>query len=78
MKKAPQIIYLTPADVIEKYPELFFKHNWSPNVIGSLLKSSLLKGYYDRSRRSSMIEETSVLELIEFINQKIESQKIKL
>ena len=78
MKKISQINYLTPGDIIEKYPELKYKHNWSDNLIGLLLKSNLLKGYYDRTLRASMIEETSVMEIIQFLNNKIEAQKIKL
>ena len=78
MKQTPQLIYLTPSDIMEKFPELNHKHNWSANLIGSFLKCNLLKGYYDRSRKVSMIEESSVLDLIHFLNNKIESQKIKL
>ena len=78
MKKAPQFIYLSPTEIIEKFPELNYKHNWSANLIGLFLKCNLLKGYYDRGRKVAMIEEGSVLDLIHFLNNKLESQKIKL
>ena len=78
MEKIPEINYITPTDVIRKYPELKRKHCWTPAMIGSFLKCDLLNGYYDRNRRTSMIDTASVLELISFINNKIESQKIKL
>lgn len=78
MKKTPLINYLTPGEIIDNYPQLKYKHNWSENLVGSLLRSNLLKGYYDRTRRASMIEESSVMELIQFLNNKIEAQKITL
>jgi hypothetical protein len=73
-----KINYLSPADIIEKYPELEDKHNWNPEIVGSFLRCSLLKGYYDRARKTAMIEEKSVLDLIDYLNKKIESQKIRL
>ena len=71
-------MYFTPAEIIEKFPELKFKHNWTENLIGQLLKANLLAGYYQRSSRMSMIDENSVRELIVFLNSRIESQKIEL
>ena len=69
--------YFTPSEIINEYPELKHKHYWTPGIIGSMLKCNLLSGYYDRSRRTAVIDIASVLELINFVNNKMESQKIK-
>ena len=69
-------IYLTPAQVIEKYPELV-GFGWSAKEIGMILKSRLLDGYYNHSLRKSMIEEDSIGKLVGFANDLIETQKVK-
>ncbi len=68
--------YLTPKEIFSKYPELKTKLNWSKSDLGHLVRSKLLIGYYNRNRRSSMIEEGSLQELIQFINSSLETQKI--
>jgi hypothetical protein len=78
MKAIVKPNYLSPTDVIEKYPELKFKHDWTPSIVGSFLRYNLVKGYYDQTRKSAMIEENSVLNLIQYLNNSIEGQKIKL
>jgi hypothetical protein len=69
-------IYLTPTQVIEKYPELE-GFGWSAKEIGMFLKSRLLDGYYNHSLRKSMIEEDSIGKLVDFANDLIETQKVK-
>lgn len=74
----PKNIYLSPSEIIEKYPVLETKLNIGAPEIGLFLKCKLLLGFYDRTRRVAMIDEQSVIELVAYINQKIEEQKIIL
>ena len=69
--------YLTPKEIIEKYPDLTFKFNWTPADLGQILKCKIIEGYYDRGRRNSMIKESSLKRLIEFLNTNLDSQKIR-
>jgi len=69
---------LSPSEIIEKYPVLETKLNIGASEIGLFLKCKLLSGFYDRTRRVAMIEEQSVIDLVQYINQKIEEQKIIL
>ncbi|PTB98017.1 hypothetical protein C9994_00220 [Marivirga lumbricoides] len=68
--------YLSPSELIEKYPEVATKFNWSARELGLFLKCKLLDGYYDRRKRSALIKEHSFLELVHFVNSVIDSQKI--
>ena len=52
---AKKIEYLTPSQVIEKYPELEQKFGWTAKDVGLLLKNKLLQGHYNHSLRKSMI-----------------------
>lgn len=70
--------YLTPAEIIEKYPVLENKLNIGASEIGLFLKCKLLSGFYDRTKRVAMIDEESVLDLVKYINKKIDEQKIIL
>ena len=69
--------YLTPKEIIEKYPDLILKFNWTPADLGHILKCKSIEGYYDRGRRNSMIKESSLKRLIEFLNANLDSQKIR-
>jgi len=69
-------VYLTPAQVIEKYPELEKMFGWSAKEIGMFLKSRLLQGYHNHSLKKSMIEEDSIGNLVNFANALIEMQKV--
>jgi len=69
--------YLTPQEVIEKYPDLIYKYNWTVKDLGHFLKCRIIDGYYDRGKRSSMIKETSLRKLIAFLNSNLDSQKIQ-
>ena len=75
MSKNP---YLSPSEIIEKYPVLEKKLNIGASEIGLFLKCKLLSGFYDRTKRVAMIEEQSVIDLVNYINNKIEEQKIIL
>jgi hypothetical protein len=71
-------VYLTPTQVIEKYPELEITFGWSAKEIGMFLKSRLLHGYYSSSLRKAMIKEDSLEELVEFANNQAEKMKAKI
>ena len=75
MKK---IEYLTPSQVIEKYPELEMKFGWTAKDIGLFLKNKLLQGHYNHSSRKSMIKEESLIRLIAFANEQIDKQKVHI
>lgn len=75
---ADKIEYLTPTEIIDKYPELRLHFGWSAKDIGLLFKFRLLHGYYDPTRRKAMIKEDSVRKLVRYANEQIENQKIKL
>ena len=70
--------YLSPSDIIEKFPVLENKLNIGASEIGLFLKCKLLIGFYDRTKRVAMIDEQSVIELVQYINKKIDEQKIIL
>jgi hypothetical protein len=70
--------YLTPAELIEKYPAVMEKFHWSPRELGLFLKCKILEGHYDRRKRSALIKESSLLQLVKYANQVIEEQKITL
>ena len=74
----PKNSYLTPSEIIEKYPVLENKLNIGASEIGLFLKCKIILGFYDRTKRVAMIDEQSVLELVEYINKKIDEQKIIL
>jgi hypothetical protein len=67
-------IYLTPKEIFEKYPELKIKFNWTQSDIGLMMRNKLLSGYYSRNKRASMIEESSLLNLIKYVNSLLEDQ----
>lgn len=67
-------IYLTPKEIFEKYPDLKIKFNWTQSDIGLMMRNKLLSGYYSRNKRTSMIEESSLLNLIKYVNSLLEDQ----
>lgn len=76
--KGVKAVHLTPQEILEKYPELGAKFNWTESDLGTILKCRILDGYYDRSKRNSMIKESSLKRLIEYTNTVLESQKVKI
>ena len=78
MNATHEDIYLTPKEVLEKYPVLSLKYNWGTLDLGTMLKCKILDGYYDRKKRVGVIKESSLVKLIEYINNTIEDQKLKI
>ena len=73
-----KVEYLTPSQVIEKYPELEQKFGWSAKDLGVFLKNKLLQGHYNHSARRSMIKEDSLRKLIRYANDQIDNQKVTI
>ncbi len=78
MSKVNEEKYLTPKEILEKYPILSLRYDWGTLDLGTMLKCKILDGHYDRSKRMSVIKESSLIRLIEYINNSIETQKIKI
>ena len=70
--------YLTPAEIIEKFPELEDNFNWDAKSVGLFLRTKLLKGRYNSNERKALIQIDSVVKLVEFTNIQIESQKVNV
>jgi len=70
--------HLSPDEILYKYPDLQDKFQWGKDDLGFFLRHRLVRGYYNRNKRKSFIEETSLLELVAFANKNIEEQKVKL
>jgi hypothetical protein len=67
----------TPGELIERYPALK-KINWSAETLGIFLRSGILKGNYSNSKGSSLIDESSVWELVKYRNNLLEAQKLRI
>jgi hypothetical protein len=70
--------YLTPAEVLDQYPDLKVKFGWNASKIGLFYKSKLLSGYDDVSMKKSYIKVSSLMELIQFVNKRLEGQIMKM
>jgi hypothetical protein len=68
--------YLTPREVLLKYPQLEDVHGISDHMLGSLLKCHLLWGRYDSGKRHAQIREDSVVRLILFLDEGLISMLI--
>jgi len=55
-------VYLTPAQVIEKYPELERTFGCSAKEIGMFLKNRLLHGHYNHALRKPIKSPNALLE----------------
>ena len=70
--------YLTPSEILDKYPDMEEKLGWGKKELGLFLKCNLLEGFYCRSMRRSMIKEESIFKLVTFANAAIENQKFDM
>jgi hypothetical protein len=67
---------LSPSEVIDEYPQLNKQFNFLPQDIGRLIRLKILNGYI-YSEGSALIQEQSIIDLISFINEQIDKNKIK-
>jgi hypothetical protein len=70
--------YLSAEEILNKYPDVQDKLLWGKSDLGFFLRHKLVKGFYSRNKRKSLIEETSLLQLIAFANKNLEDQKVKI
>jgi len=78
LKNPDRSEYLVAQEIIKRYPELEDKFNWGCRQLGILLRFKLLEGYYNKTLRKSFIREDSVIELVRYTNNLIETQKVQL
>ena len=69
---------LTPTEILQKYPQLEIRWHWKVQDIGVFLRCKLLLGHYDIQRRVAMIDEPSLLELIEYVNHNLDKSKVDI
>jgi len=75
--KKRRIVYLTPSEIVEKYPELEDNFNWDVRCLGLFLRTKLLQGKYNANERKSLIREDSLVKLVGHTNDLIDAQKIR-
>ena len=73
-----EILKLTPTEILQKYPQLQAQWHWKTQDIGTFLRCKLLLGHYDTQRRVTMIDEASLMELIEFTNHSLDKYKVNI
>jgi hypothetical protein len=59
--------YLSTTDLLKKYPEIIFRFNWTKKHLGFFMRNKILTGFYIRNKRTTMILESSLLELMQFM-----------
>ena len=68
--------YLTPQEVLERYPALREFHGMSEQTIAMLMKHHVLWGMYDNGKRLPLIREKSVQHFIKYLNESLDSHRI--
>ena len=68
--------YLTPREVLDKYPQLEEIHGMTEHTIGILLKHHVLWGRYETGKRFCLIKESSVIQFIKYLDNSLEQMKI--
>jgi hypothetical protein len=59
--------YLSTTELQKKYPELTLRFDWTKKKLGFFMRNKILTGYYIRNKRTTMILESSLLELMQFM-----------
>ena len=59
--------YLSTDELLKKYPEITNRFSWTKKNLGFFMRNKILTGYYIRNKRTTMILESSLLELIQFM-----------
>lgn len=67
---------LRPTEVVELMPELKTKFNWDIRELGYLVKLGLVKG--TRGKNLTLINVPSLIELINYKNNLLDSNKMKV
>jgi hypothetical protein len=67
-------LHLSSNELFEKYPELKTRFKWTSRNLNYFFKSRLLIGYYNQRRQKVLIDEDSVLKLMEHTQSSIEEE----
>jgi len=73
--------YVSSTELLKKYPALTHRLHWTKKNLGFFMRNKILTGYYIRNTRTTMILESSLVDLMRFIKQSaptIESQEENL
>jgi hypothetical protein len=70
--------YLTPDEVLDRFPCLKDDFNWNTGTPGYLHSIGLLHGNYLKGRRMMLISLNSLKKLIAFIKQDLEGKQHRL
>jgi hypothetical protein len=76
MSKGINTGYLTPNEVLDRYPSLMTVHGMSEHTLGLFVKHRVLWGYHDTGKRLTLIEEASVINFINYMNQNLDRHHI--
>jgi hypothetical protein len=68
--------YLTPQEVLDRYPALRDFHGMSEQTIALLLRHHILWGMYDNGKRLPLIRENSVRHFIKYLNESLDRHRI--
>jgi|GEM_PF-1094841 len=70
--------HMTPEEIMEEYPEIGRKWNWTASKIGTFYSAKLLLGHRNGKENKALIVERSFQELVEYVNGIQEKMKLKL
>ena len=59
--------YISSTELLKKYPELTQRFHLTKKQLGFFMRNKILTGYYIRNKRTTMILESSLVELMEFM-----------
>ena len=75
---APKDEYLTPDEVLERYPCLKEDFNWNTGTPGYLHSIGLLHGNYLKGRRMMLISLSSLKALLKFLKDDLQGRQNRL
>jgi hypothetical protein len=67
--------YLSSTELIKKYPALTNRLYWTKHTLRFLMSNKILTGYYIRNTRTTMILQSSIVELMRFMKQQPKEQE---
>ena len=66
--------YVSTVELIEKYPALTNRLYWTKWTLRFFMSNKILTGYYIRNTRTTMILESSLVELMRFMKKQPKEQ----
>ena len=67
--------YLSSTELLKKYPALTNRLHWSKKLLGFFVRNKILTGYYIRNTRTTIILESSLVELMRFMKKQPKEQE---